>query len=59
MSKFSVSEKKAGKLEESLLNNLELSIEDKDILTEEEAATLGADMFEVVPYDEAEAERTG
>ena len=59
MSKFSVSEKKAGKLEESLLNNLELSIEDKDILTEEEAATLSADMFEVVPYDEAEAERAG
>ena len=59
MSKFSVSEKKAGKLEESLLNNLELSIEDKDLLTEEEAATLGADLFEVVPYDEAEAERIG
>ena len=59
MSKFTVSEKKAGKLEESLLNNLELSIEDKDLLTEEEAATLGADLFEVVPYDEAEAERIG
>ena len=59
MSKFSVSEKKAGKLEESLLNNLELSIEDKDLLTDEEAATLGGDLFEVVPYNEADAERIG
>ena len=59
MSKFSVSEKKAGALEESLLENLQVAVEDKDDLTAEEAATLGADLFEVVPYNEEAAERSG
>ncbi len=59
MSKFSVSEKKAASLEESLLDNLQVATQDKDQLTEEEIAALGADLFEVVPYDEEEAERTG
>ena len=59
MSKFSVSEKKAGALEESLLENLQVAVEDKDDLTAEEAAALGADLFEVVPYNEEAAERSG
>lgn len=59
MSKFSVSEKKAASLEEGLLENLQVAVEDKDLLNEEEIAALGAEMFEVVPYDEEESERTG
>ena len=59
MSKYSVSENRAQKLEESLLENLEQTFAAKDDLNEEEVAALPADDFELVPYNDEAAERTG
>ena len=59
MSKFSPTDVLSRKLEESAEQAAELAFGDKDALTEEEAAALSPDLFELAEYDELEAERIG
>ena len=59
MSKYSISENRAQKLEESLLQDLEQTIAMKDDLNAEEIAALPSDDFVLVPYNAEAAERAG
>lgn len=47
------------KLEEGVNNSLSAALSDKDDLTAEEIAALSPAEFVLVPYNDAEAERTG
>lgn len=59
MSRFSVKEGRANKLEEALLEQLEQTAEERDELTEEEIGELAPEEFETVPYNAERAERIG
>ena len=52
-------DKLSEKLEEGISNSISAALSDKDDLTAEEIAALSPAEFVVVPYDDAEAERTG
>lgn len=57
MSKFSYKDKRAGKLQDALLDSL--SMEDKDDLSAEEISALTDADFRAVPHDSSKAEITG
>lgn len=59
MAFHSVKDEMAKKLEEGISNSISAQFSDKDELTEEEVAALTPDAFELVPYNDTEAERTG
>lgn len=60
MSKYSLSEKRAQKLEEPLLEDLKKqTLEEKDDLTADEIAALDPKLFQPVEYSQAKAEKVG
>ena len=52
-------DKLSEKLEEGISSSISATLSDKDDLTADEIAALSPAEFVVVPYDDAEAERTG
>ncbi len=52
-------DKLSEKLEEGISAGISAALSEKDDLTPDEVAALSPDSFVVVPYDDAEAERTG
>lgn len=59
MSKYSIKENRAKKLEDSLLGSLKQATEQKDDLSREEIAALDASHFGFADYDASAAEKTG
>lgn len=59
MSKYSIKENRAKKLEDSLLDSMKLTAAEKDDLSAEEIAKLDPASFGFAEYDENAAEKTG
>lgn len=59
MSKYSITERRARKLEASLLDDLRQTAADRDDLSPAEIAELPPESFAPVPYNEKNAERVG